>query len=70
MPSKPNTADLAGIKMHGRTYWLAYTFERVQYKVNLRTSNSAEAVVRARALRDAPPPGKKKAGNWEKEIRD
>jgi integrase len=70
MPSKPNTADLAGIKMHGRTYWLAYTFERVQYKVNLRTSNSAEAVVRARALRGAPPPGKKKAGNWEKEIRD
>lgn len=70
MPSKPNTADLAGIKMHGRTYWLAYTFERVQYKVNLHTSNSAEAVTRARALRGGPPPGKRNAGNWEKEIRD
>jgi len=70
MPSKPDTADHAGIRIHGRSYWLSYTFERLQYKVNLQTTDFAEAIVKARPLRGAPPPGKKNLGSWEKTIRD
>jgi len=68
MPAKPNTSDDAGIFMHGRNYWLRYTFNRVQYKENLGTSDIAVAIQKARELRKGAPPGKRSAGKWDQEI--
>jgi integrase len=54
MRKSSKVGKLSGIYLRGKQFWFRYRHNGHQYRVSLQTSDAAEAVLRAMAIRDDP----------------